>query len=1018
MLKKMFFIKIVLIGFISFAQSTITGTVSDVEGPLPGANILVQGTTIGSTTDFDGNYKLNNVPFDAILLVSFIGYNTQVVPVNGQAKVNVILIEDLYQLKEVVITMGYLTQTRGDITGSVASVNMEEALKAPIINIGEALQGRVTGVTVINNNEPGAAPKIVVRGFGTINNTNPLFIIDGVQTEDPEILNNINANDIEQVNVLKDGAASIYGARASNGVIIITTKSGSYNIAKATLNVDIYTGFSQISNVPSVLNIQQHADVLWQSFNNDDILPSHGQYGSGSTPVIPTSIIDYKRVDSYDPLVFGNHSAAVDPVGTDWIGAITQTAPTSNFALSLANGTETGKYFMSINYLKKDGVIINTGFERVSTRLNSEFKIIDKLKIGEHMNISYTNTEHIWLGALNQAMINSPLMPIRFDDGEYAGDNAPDLSGNNIAAYIYRQRNNYNKRFTVFGDIYLTYNIIEALTFKITLATVYTSVDNRYFIALNPESSNPMTTNQLLETDETYYNWGLTNSLNYNKTIGKHMINALIGIEALKDSRKGKQVSNTDYLFEDPDYYLLSNGSGQPIIHYAYERYNTLFSIFGTANYSFKNKYFATVTVRGDESSRFQGDNKSDIFPSFSAGWLISKENFFNADGIINRLKLKGSWGKLGNQTLPVDNPTINISSLNERYANYSFNGTSKTTGAILTQVGNPNLKWETSVTTNFGIEFGMIDNKLSIEMEGYQIKTEGLITRDYSLISSTAIDAAAPFVNLGDIKNTGFDLSIGYHDTNDSGWVYGIDVNLSHYKNEVINLIGGIPVPGTVGVPGFITRTEVGEEMSYFYGRKIIGFTDTGRFEYEDINEDGIINDDDRTKLGSPHPDFTYGINLNIAYKGLDASLFFTGSQGNEIFNWNKKIDFPVSFNHNRSTRVLDSWTPTNTNAILPALSTSITNNEDSPNSYFVEDGSYFRLKNIQIGYTLSKAINDKIKMSSLRFYIQATNLFTITNYSGIDPEIVSYDNLNLGIDNDIYPSSKLFTLGVNIKF
>lgn len=527
-------------------------------------------------------------------------------------------------------------------------------------------------------------------------------------------------------------------------------------------------------------------------------------------------------------------------------------------------------------------------------------------------------------------------------------------------------------------------------------------------------------TNTLAEQNQTGYNWNWTNTLNYLKTFGDHYVNAIVGVEALKDQGKGMGVSRTGYLFEDPTFYLLSNGSGIPNVDYVYSGYNTLFSIFGSVNYSFQDKYFATVTLRQDESSRFLGDNKSDIFPSFSAGWDITKEAFFPESSVLNRLKLKGSWGQLGNQTLPANNPTINISNLNESLANYSFNGSSVATGAMLSQVGNPNLKWETSVSTNFGIEMGMFDNRLILNAEFYNINTKDLITRDFSLISSTAIDAGAPLVNLGDIRNRGVDLELGYADKTSGGFGYDISFYVSRYKNEVTSLINDSPVAGRQDLRnGAVTRTEVGGEMSYFYGRKISGFDEKGRFVYEDVDGSGTIDDDDRTNIGSPHPDFTYGINLKFDYKGLDASLFFTGSQGNEIYNYNKVFtDFGLFFNGNRSTRVLDAWTPSNTDTDVPALTTSYPLEEASANTYFVEDGSYFRLKNLQIGYTLPSAITDKAKIQSLRIYVQATNLFTITDYTGFDPEVISYDNLSLGVDRRVYPLSKGFTFGTNIRF
>ena len=1004
-------------------QSTVTGTVIDSDGtPLPGASVVEKGTTNGTQTDFDGNFSID-VASGATLLISYIGYSTQEVSVDGRSTINVTMAEDASQLDEVVVT-GYGTQTRGDITGSVASVDMDEAIKAPTVNAAEALAGRVSGVTVLTNGNPGSTPKINIRGFGTSNNTDPLYIIDGVQTDDPNILNNLNPGDIDQMNVLKDGAAAIYGARASNGVVVITTKGGGYNMDSAKVSLDVYTGFSQIGNTPGVLNAQQHADMIWQSQINDGVTPTHPQYGSGASPVLPSSIIGYTRVISYDPIVqapVGQFNATVEPGGTNWLDAITQTAPVSNISFSVSNGNDAGKYFLSVGYLDREGILNETGFERVSTRLNSEFKIGDKLRIGEHVNISLSNTMSGNGEAIEMAYRMTPLLPVRDDNGEFAGVAGPGLGNTrNPVALNYRTRNDYNKRYAVFGDVYLSYAILDELTFKTSLAGGFSTFDRRAFTSLDPEHGEPISVRTLTEEDQTLYNWNWTNTLNYNKQFGEHSINALIGVEALKDGDKGKRIDRTGYLFDDPDFYLLSNGSGSANVNYAYDGFNSLFSLFGTANYNYRDTYFATATIRQDESSRFLGDNKSDIFPSFSAGWVVSNEDFYPADAFVNRLKLKGSWGELGNQTLPANNPTINISGLDESQANYSFDGSGITTGALLTQVGNADLVWETSVTSNFGADLTLWDNKMSISAEYFNIKTKDLITRDFSLISSTAIDAGAPLVNLGDIKNTGVDFSVSYNNETDGGLVYGISANISHYKNEVTNLINDAPVAGRSDLRnGAVTRTEVGEEMSYYYGRNVTGLDANGRFVYEDVNGDGTVDDDDRTKIGSPHPDFTYGINASFEYKGFDTALFFTGSQGNDLYNYSKVFtDFGLFFNGNRSTRVLDAWTPSNTNTSVPALTASYPLEEASANSYFVEDGSYLRLKNIQVGYTLPTTITDKIGMDSLRLYLQATNLLTITGYDGFDPEVISYDNLSLGIEYRTYPVSKIFSIGANFKF
>ena len=1038
-MKNYLFKNLLIIGIFmlyGYAQAqSVTGTITDADGPLPGANVIVKGTSNGVSTDFDGNYTINDVPAEAILEFSFVGYLTQEIVVGDQTTINVTMIEDANTLDEVVV-IGYTTQTRGDLTGAVGSVNVEEAIKVPVVNAAEILQGRVAGVTVVTSGEPGSAPKVNIRGFGTSNNTNPLYIIDGVQTDDPNVLNNINPADIDQMNVLKDAAAAIYGARAANGVVIITTKSGGYNMGAAKLSVDFYAGSAEAINLPTNMNPTQHGNMIWESLTNDGATLTHPQYGTGATPVVPAQLLNLPPS--------APSTVTVAPNGTNWINEITQSAPTQNLSISLENGNETGKYLLSASYLSRDGTLIYTGFKRASTRLNSEFKVANKrITIGEHLNASFSNQKNPGNPGqeVNTAFRSSPLIPVFDDAGNFAGpySNGTGLSNNaNPVAQLTRGRNDFSKAFQVFGDIYLIADLYDGLSFKTVAAATINAWDSRTFSSLNPEAAEPVSTNTLNEGNGNDWRWSWTNSLNYNKTFGDHSINALVAVEAISERSKGYGISRTGFLFETPDFYLLSNGSGTPNVEFAYDGTTTLFSVFGTANYSYKGKYLATVTLRNDTSSRFKGDNKSALFPSFSAGWVMSKEDFFPQDGMVSRLKLRGSYGEIGNQSLPVANPTQNISELSEEFGNYVFNGGSATSGAVLSQVGNTDLKWETSKSTNIGIDLGMFSDKLQFTFEYFKITTDDLITRDFTLIPTTGPDAAAPFVNVGSVENTGFDITLGWHDQTDNGFSYGIDANLSSYNNEVTDLISAFQ-SGQSFRGGPITRTQVGQPISSFYGRVVEGvFRDAaevsgspdqgfvndaagvGRFKYSDLNGDGIINDDDRTFIGSPHPDFTYGINLSAGFIGFDMSMFFQGSSGNDIYNYEKIFtDFPTFFNGNRSTRVLNSFNATtNPTSNLPALSQSITNSETSANTFFVEDGSFFRLKNLQIGYTLPGHITDKAKMSSVRFYFQGTNLFTISGYSGVDPEIISNrGNLTLGIDFQTYPISRILSLGVNIK-
>ena len=580
--------------------------------------------------------------------------------------------------------------------------------------------------------------------------------------------------------------------------------------------------------------------------------------------------------------------------------------------------------------------------------------------------------------------------------------------------------------------------ITPELTFKSSFGG-----QNRYF---NRRSYSPATpeaetggSQTLTEQNFNQYEWVWTNTLNYSKTFGDdHTLDAFVGYESNKVFYKGSQVARANFLFETPEYYLLSTGTGTPIVdtENTQENSNSLVSVFASANYSYKDRYLVTATIRRDETSRFAPENQGELFPSASFGWVIDKEDFFNSS-VIDNLKLRISYGELGNQQLPAANPDVNLSGLDQALSFYSFNGTRGTadSGAILLSVGNPNLKWETSVSKNIGLDFGLFSGNLRGSIEYFDITTENLIVRDNSLIGSTAIDADAPFVNFGDISNKGIDFEIAYGDETNGGFSYEVAFNLSSYKNEVTRLVNGAPTTGDNDFRGgAVTRTEVGQPISSYYGRQVNGIfqsqaeVDThatqdgaapGRFRYADINGDGIINDNDRTTIGSPHPDFTYGLNFNFGYKNFDLSAFFNGSQGNDIYNYSKiYTDFPTFFNGNRSTRVLNAWTTANGSNSQPALSESISNSETQPNSFFVEDGSYLRLKTLQLGYTFNDIDIKNAGVDSIRIYLSGANLFTITDYDGLDPEVTGRNARTIGVDEGIYPLPRITTVGLNINF
>ncbi len=680
-------------------------------------------------------------------------------------------------------------------------------------------------------------------------------------------------------------------------------------------------------------------------------------------------------------------------------------------------------------------------------RLNSEFKLGKRITVGEHLNVSYSRSNG---GNQTQTALRaSPLIPVRDNAGQFAGayNNSNGLgNSDNPVATLLQNSDNFFKQTRIIGDVYMKVDIIEGLSFKTSIGGEINSFNDRNFTALNPWDAEPRLTNQLSEQNQNFYNWVWTNTLNYVKTFDKHSVNLLVGTEALRNLGKGSQTIVTGFLFETPDFYTLTTGSGTPIVGFAFDNENTLNSYFGSVNYSYDSKYYFGATLRSDESSNFLPENTTDIFPAVSAGWVMSNEDFFPTDGFVGRLKLKASWGQLGNQNVPNNGAGINISSLNLANANYPFGG-GLATGAILSSVGNSSLTWETSETSNIGLELDMLQSKLRFSAEYWTIKTDGLIAQDFSLINDTAIDAAPPYVNLGNVENKGFDFSVGYADETESGFSYGIDATLSTYTNEVTDLVSDFQAGGAIPFAGEnANRTQVGQPIASFFGRVVEGIyrseaevaagpdqgfltnaDGVGRLRYRDVSgpdgvPDGVINDLDRTFIGSPHPDFTYGVNLSAAYKGFDLSLFISGVSGNEIYNADRVFtDFPTFFDLNRSTRVLNSFNATtNPNGSAPSLSTSNVNQENGANSYFVEDGSFLRLKNLQIGYSLPKSTIEGWGLSMLRFYVTGSNLFTITDYTGADPEIQPANGnsaLSLGLDVNNNPLQQVFLLGVNIK-
>ena len=686
-MKKAFLVVLMLSSSLIFAQNSISGSVSDESNnPIPGATVVVQGTTTGVVTDFDGNYQINASAGDQ-LTFSSLGFGSQTITVGNQNQINVTLMSSVDILDEVVVS-GYQTQQRRSLSGAIGTVDTDEAFKTQVTNAAEALQGRVAGVQVTSGGGPGAAPVIRVRGYSTTNDNSPLYVIDGIQTTDPNVMRDINPRDIENISVLKDGSAAIYGARASNGVIVVTTKKGSYNQAN-TLTVDASYGIANVTRVPDMLNLQQHADMTWQSILNDGNTPSHPQYGTGATPSIPIFLnVPMPSGAEYD----GAGAKVKVPNGTSWFDELFDQAAVSDISISASGGSEQGRYHMSANYLKQEGVMIHTGYERASTRLNSEFKIGDKLTVSENLNITYDKEIGRGANQIQNAAFSSPLIPVRDTNGNFAGtysNSARVGIANNPIASMYRARNNYNKNLRVIGDIQVKWNITPQLDFVSKAGIQMRDLNGRSFTPLNPEHGEAISNNTLSEDSFRQDEWVVTNFLNYKNSFGDHTLDLLVGTEQTKRNYKGFGALRTNYLFEDPSFYLLSNGSGVPVIGNAGASSSSISSLLATANWTYNN-IGATATVRKDDTSRFAQATADAIFPSASMFWLLSNEDWFDSS-VFDTLKLRASYGELGNQEIGISNADINISNINEFTGAYAYGGSGgASAGAVIASKGNP----------------------------------------------------------------------------------------------------------------------------------------------------------------------------------------------------------------------------------------------------------------------------------------------------------------------------------------
>ncbi|WP_143822366.1 SusC/RagA family TonB-linked outer membrane protein [Mucilaginibacter pedocola] len=1064
------------------AQTKHTGKIigSDDKLPVVGASVLVKGTTLGAQTDVNGVFTLN-VSKGAVLVVSYIGYTTQEVTVGDGETINITLQAGKNSLNEVVVT-GYATQRKKDLVGAVAVVDMAAMNKQPVASVENQLQGQAAGVTVVTSGAPGQTPQVKIRGANTFGNNQPLYVVDGVPTTN---VNDINPNDVANMQVLKDaGSASIYGARAANGVIIVTTKKGS---GKVNISYDAYYGTQRPKggNVYDLLNptemmaLRRLAITNTATLNtstpttpnfdsnlygpNGDVLPEYisaggfGPYGikSGDPEVDPSKYNVNPFYTSGDASGFYRITKA-NQAGTDWYHEIFKNAPIQSHNLALSGSTDQATYLFSMNYFNQQGSLINTYNKRYTIRANTSYNISKRFRVGENMSFSLTDNpqanQNDEGSAIGMSFREQRIIPVYDIMGNYAGSNTANL-GNaaNPVANQQRTANNYGIGNRLFGNVYAEADVLKQLTLRSQFGGEYFSGNNHSFTYPQYENSENGILNTYYENSYSGYNYTWTNTARYHQVFGKHDIAFLAGTELYRNQYQALGGSNTGYYTFDPNYVNLSTGTGTPTA-YSNLSVDKLFSLIGRLDYTWNNRLLLNATIRRDGSSRFMNYTYG-WFPAASLGYRLSEESFMKGISWLNDLKIRGGYGVMGNQINVTPANAYTTFAQNRFNSYYDITGSSKSTVPGLGQstFGNPDAKWEKDGNLNVGFDATLFNSKWEISADYYVKDITDLLFNPN--LPGTAGTATQPYTNVGAMRNSGFDVAVSTHHNLGSELKMNATLTFTSYNNKVKAISLGqqeVPLQSGRFAGSYINRIAVGEPISSFYGYKTNGFWNTqaeidaanasaptgvyqdgiglGRFKYVDVNGDGQITAADRTNLGSPNPNFTTGLNLDFSYKKWDLSMFWYASVGAKIWNdvkwW---TDFYSNFGGAKSrTALYDSWTPTNTNAKAPIQEVNgFSSSSTAPNDYYVENGSFLRLRNVQLGYTFDPAGLKKVGMSKLRVYVSGANLVTVTGYSGVDPEITgSGDNgaqqssINFGIDRGSYAPVRTILFGVQVKF
>ena len=1033
-LKKLFLSFVLLsVSMLMYAQTEINGTVVDTKGEtIIGATVMEKGTSNGTITDFDGNFTIK-VKEGAILVFTYIGYQTAELPAQQDMKVT--MKDDAEVLQEVVVT-GYTTQRKADLTGAISTVSVDEMAKQNENNPMKALQGRVPGMNITADGNPSGAATVRIRGVGTLNDNDPLYIIDGVPTKAG--MHELNGNDIESIQVLKDAAsASIYGSRAANGVIIITTKKG--KDGKVKVNFDGSIAASFYTNKIETMNASEWGRAYWQASVNDGLNPSNNNLG-------------YNYDWSYDakgnPVLNGmtmnmylDENASVRAGDTDWFKEITRTGIVQQYNLSVSNGSEKGSSFFSIGYYDNQGTIKDTYFNRLSARANADYKLIkDIVVIGENFTVNRTRGVDAPGGVLEHALEFNPNFPIYAENGKYAQALGAYSERENPLSMIANTKDNKYTQWRMFGDVHLSITPFKNFMIRTTLGMDYTQKEQRFFTYPIPNGKVMRTDSAVEGKQEHNMRWMWNAIATYNLEIGKHRGDAMIGTEINRQDYKMYSSKRYELAILNTDYMWPSAGAGRQLAEGFGDGFS-LVSFFGKINYTYDDKYLASFTIRRDGSSRFGSSNQYGTFPSVSAGWRISQEKFMESTkGWLDNLKLRYSWGQTGNQEISntarytLYKAVISTGLWGSGQAGTSYDilgsngGYDLPNGYVRNQRGNDDIKWETTTQHNIGLDFGILGNEIYGSFDWYNKKTKDILL----LMDGIAAmgEGAVQWINAGEVKNNGWEFTVGYRHALPNGFSWDINGNISKYSNEITKLPETVAAKGTYGGNG--VKSVVGHAMfsqvGYIYdgifksqdeidNHAIQEGAGLGRIRYKDLNGDGRITEEDQDWIYDPTPAFTWGLNISLQYKNWDLTMFWQGVQGVDVdcrgyksqtdFWANSAINVPYL---NKGVRVLDAWSPSNPDSNIPALTTSDTNNEGRVSSYYIENGSYAKLRTIQLGYNLPKQVVSKLYLDRIRLYASAQNLITIksSKFTGVDPE-------NPGFN---YPIPLNLTFGVNVSF